>query len=255
MPGVEIRSDSPVRLVPLCGFWLAATIVHFVVCAELGYYYGRLLDVEVPSWLRSLDQVLFYSLSIAAEFFVLLVWWVVVGLAAWPLCIVVGRSAKWLFGVAGSAAARHAAGWMWPTMAFSLLSLFLFPVVAPRHTESPTALDIASITTPQAFGYYTILGLHCLLGVALMFVVLAAIVAWFDAQWRAAGWGFFIGLALGVAACGAFCAGLSPAMDAMFDRIGLLGSAAVYLTLVAVVTVAPQVWPRQANRRRSGVAA
>lgn len=255
MNRADSRPDSPGRRFVMCGAWLAATILHFLLCAALGYYYGRLVDIDVPQWLRTLDEVLLYSLSVAAEFVVLLVWWGVVGLAAWPFCLAVGQSARILLGEAGAEVTKSSAKLMIPTFAFSLLSLFLFPVVAPRHPESPSGLDIATETTPAGFGYYTVLGLHCLLGLALMFVVLSLIVGWFERKWRAAGWGFLVGLTLGLATAGGFCAGLYPLMEALFARAGMFGSVAAYLTLVAVVTTVPREWMERADRRRRGLSA
>lgn len=234
-------SIPPARLATTCGIGLVATIGHFVLCAALAWYFGQAVDVELPEWLRSFDELLAYSISIGAEFAVLLVWWAIVALTAWGLFRAVEPLATMLFGPNGKAATSATWKLLWPTIGLSVFSLFLLPAWTPRHPESETGLETAARSTADEFGYYTVLQLHCLLGLTLMLLVLGLVVHQFDKRWNATVWGFFVGLTLGLGVAGAFCAGLFPLLDRLFAEVGFVATAAIYLTLVAAVTAGPKL--------------
>lgn len=246
-------SISPARLTTMCGLGLVATIGHSVLCAALAWYFGRAVDVEMPEWLRSLDQLLFCSLSIALEFAVLLAWWAIVALTAWGMFRAVGKLATILFGPNGKGATSATWKLLWPTVGLSMVSLLLLPAWAPRHPESETELETASRSTADEFGYYTVLQLHCLLGLTLMLLVLGLVTHQFDKRWNASGWGFFVGLTLGLGVAGAFCAGLYPLLDRLFVQTGFVATAAVYLTLVAAVTAGPKLFIAARSSSRGSV--
>lgn len=234
-------SISPARLATMCGLGLVATIGHFVLCAALAWHFGRAVNVELPEWLRPLNELVAYSLSIGLEFAVLLVWWAIVALTAWGMFRAVGKLATMLFGANGKVATSATWKLLWPTIGLSMFALLLLPAWAPRHPESETGLETAAHSTADEFGYYTVLQLHCLFGLTLMLLVLGLVTHQFDKRWNAASWGFIVGLTLGLGVAGAFCAGLYPLFDRLFAQTGFVATAAVYLSLVAAVTAGPKL--------------
>ena len=237
----------------MCGLGLVATIGHFVLCAALAWYFARTVDVELPEWLRSLDELLISSFSIGLEIAVLLVWWTIVGLTACGLVRAVEQLARMLFGANCKAATSATWRLLWPTIGLSVLSLLLLPAWAPRHAESETGLETAARSTADEFGYYTVLQLHCLLGLTLMLLVLGFVVHQFDKRWNATAWGFVVGLTLGLGVAGAFCAGLYPLLDRLFAEVGFIATAAIYLTLVASVTAGPKLLSTVRSSSRGSV--
>ena len=244
---------SPARLATMCGLGLVATIGHFVLCAALAWYFGRAVDVELPEWLRTLDELLVHCFSIGLEFAALLVWWAIVGLTAWGMFRAVEQTATILFGPTGKAATSATWKLLWPTIGLSVFSLLLLPAWAPRHPESETGLEAATRSTADEFGYYTVLQLHCLLGLTLMLLVLGLVAHQFDKRWNATAWGFVVGLTLGLGVAGAFCAGLYPLLDRLFAQTGFVATATVYLTLVAAVTAGPKLLSAARSSSRGSV--